>query len=70
MSYPVESIIMPDQPEGSEGRVVELRQADIGWEYKTGYSTWRKANNREQALEFARADVASKGKMNLWRETI
>lgn len=63
MSYPVYSY-------GKNGNDKEilLRQADVGWEYYDHeHSHWRKANNCEQALQFALEDLSSRGKAHHWR---
>jgi hypothetical protein len=61
--YPVEKIELPEF-----GCTAYLRQAHIGWEYKTVYTEkWIRANNREQALEWIDQDVKSAGREHRWR---
>jgi len=52
--YPEESI---DLTKESVGCIIKLRQCDVGWEYKTPFADWQKANNREHALEYAAQDA-------------
>ena len=60
---------MPFESIDYNGKTIELSQLHGGHEYAIPgvFEGWRFANNRDQALEFAKEDVDSNGQSHAWR---
>ena len=59
--YPIESIDLTDRPSGC---ILQIRQCDVGWEYTTPHTDgWKRANNREHALELGMQEAISQRPM-------